>query len=404
MAPKQWGAIRRLPSGRYQASYAGPDGIRYTAPVTFSDDVSRPGGTKPRTGEEKAREWLRGQRTDIERGVWVSPALLKAEAEAAAKKAESERFGLYAQTWVAQRVSGKGEPLRPKTRAEYERQLAGGLSRFKNDRLTEITPARVRNWHADRMQSGKTAAGAEARLLRAILNTALVDGLIQSNPVPANLTRTQTGKKHRPPTLDELSVVLEEIGPFFRLAVLLAAYGGLRSGEWRALRRRDLTPSNGRVLVAVDRAAQYIPGHGWHVGPPKSAEGVRVVPLPSGLTGDVETHLNEFVGPFPDDLIFPPVGGDGFVHDRQFNRHWNRARDAAGIREAVREHDLRGFAGTMLAQSGATLRETMAFLGHSTTAAAMAYQATTGREAELTDRMPLPVASPKTVRAINAPT
>jgi integrase len=398
MSEKQWGAIRKLPSGRYQASYVGPDGVRYAAPQTFSDDVRSPGGLKPRTGRDKAQEWLRARRSDIERGAWTSPRVLEAEAAAAAKKAESERFGLYAETWVSQRVSGKGLPLRPKTRAEYERQLRGGLSRFKGDLLTEITPARVRTWHADRMTSGKTAAGAEARLLRAILNTALVDGLITSNPVPSNLTRTQTGKKHRPPTIDELTVILDEIGPFFRLAILLAAYGGLRTGEWRALRRRDLTVSDGRVLVDVERAAQYIPRVGWVVGKPKSDEGVRIVPLPKGLTGDVETHLQQFVGPFPDDLIFPPVKSGAFLHDRQFNRHWNRARDAAGIRDVVREHDLRGFAGTAYAQSGATLRETMAFLGHSTTAAAMAYQATTGREAELTDRMPLPIAKPKLAR------
>jgi integrase len=350
---------------------------------------------KPRTARDKATAWLRAQRADIERGTWVSPRVLLAEAELAAKKAESERFGRYASTWVAQRVSGKGQPLRPKTRAEYERQLRSGLAKFKNDLLTEITPARVRNWHADRMQSGKTAAGADARLLHAILNTALVDGLIATNPVPANLTRTKTGLKHRPPTMDELTVVLDEIGPFFRLAILLAAYGGLRLGEWRALRRRDLVVSDGRVLVDVHRAAQYITREGWHVGPPKSEEGERVVPLPTGLTGDVEAHLAEFVGPFPDDLLFPPTRGDGFLHDRQFNRYWNRARDAAGIRTVVREHDLRRFAGTTHAQSGATMRETMAFLGHSTTVAAMAYQATTGREAELADRMPLPITKPK---------
>jgi len=36
MAPKQWGATRRLPSGRVQASYT-VDSIRFTAPTTFTD-------------------------------------------------------------------------------------------------------------------------------------------------------------------------------------------------------------------------------------------------------------------------------------------------------------------------------------------------------------------------------
>lgn len=33
---RSFGAIRRLPSKRYQASYAGPDLQRHVAPVTFT--------------------------------------------------------------------------------------------------------------------------------------------------------------------------------------------------------------------------------------------------------------------------------------------------------------------------------------------------------------------------------
>ncbi len=407
MSPKQWGAIRRLPSGRLQASYT-VAGIRYTAPTTFSDDVRTPGGTKPRTAEAKAQEWLRGVRVQVESGRWVSPEVEKERAEVEAKKSDAERFGKYARAWLDQRVNSKGQPLRPKTRAEYERQLDRGLSIFLDDRITAITPARVRAWHADRMKSGKTAAGAEARLLRAIMNTALVDGIITSNPVDSKLTRSQTGVKHRPPTLDELAVMLDTIDPKFRLALLLASYGGLRIGEWRALRRRDLTVEEDRVFVDVMRTAQYIVGQGWVVGEPKSAEGVRIVPLPKSLTDDVRLHLEAYVGAFGDDLLFHSSGSE-FVHDAQFNRSWNKARDAAGVRvrvedgryvSVVREHDLRAFAATMHAQSGATLRETMKLLGHSTTVAAMAYQATTGRESELADRMTLPPSKPKTMKAI----
>lgn len=394
--PESWGAIRKLPSGRYQASYVGPDGTRYPAPRTYDS-------------KDDARTWLAARRVEIQRGEWQSPADAAERAAAAAKIAEAEVFATYATTWISQRASSKGQPLRPKTRAEYERQLAKGLSTFASDRLVAITPARVRAWHAERMQTGATAAGAEARLLRAILNTAVLDGILSRNPVPGNLTKSQTGVKHRPPTLDELGAMLDTVGDFYRLPILLAAYGGLRLSEWRALRRRDLTSEQGRIIVNVDRAAVYVAGQGWHIGPPKSAEGVRAVTLPAALTPDVERHLVEYVGPFPDDLVFPPAGASEFLHDRQFNEAWNRARDAAGVRKRtgpttyrseVREHDLRAFAGTMHARSGATLRETMAFLGHSTTTAAMAYQALTGRDADLADRMPLPAsgARPKVTR------
>ena len=35
MGRRGFGMVRRLPSKRYQASYAGPDLVRYTAPSTF---------------------------------------------------------------------------------------------------------------------------------------------------------------------------------------------------------------------------------------------------------------------------------------------------------------------------------------------------------------------------------
>ncbi|MCL2515293.1 MAG: site-specific integrase [Microbacteriaceae bacterium] len=374
---ESWGSIRELPSGRLQARYS-VDGKTFTAPHTFD-------------AYEDARAYLAAVRTDITRGMWRSPDQLAAEAAENEKRAAAERFGLYAETWIAQRVTSKAKPLRPKTAAEYRRQLTRGLAIFADDRLTAITPARVRAWHADRMKIGPTAAGAEARLLRAVMGTAVHDGILSQNPVPTELTRTETGIAHRPPTLAELGIVLDTIEPFYRLAIVLSAYAGLRLSELRALRRSDLTIHEGRVLVRVERAAQYIAKEGWHVGPPKSAEGERTVPLPAALTGDVERHLAEFVGDFAASLIFAPSGLSKYVHDRQFNDAWNVARDAAGIRGKVRLHDLRGFAGTTFAQGGATLRETMAFLGHSTTDAAMRYQyAAADRLSDLADRMPLP--------------
>lgn len=388
--PESWGAIRKLPSGRYQASYVGPDAQRHNAPHTF-DAIA------------DARAWLAAQRVDIQRGTWKSPAALAAEADAAAKRAHAERFETYARNWVEQRRNSKGQALRAKTRTEYLRQLGAGLAVFADDALSEITPARVRAWHAARAKTAPTAAGAEARLLSAIMRTAVVDGIVAKSPVPANLTRTKTGRAHRPPTLDELGVLHDTMPAELQLAVLLAAYGSLRLGEWRALRRSDLALMEGRYMVSITRAAQYVNGVGWVVNAPKSDEGVRVVPLPASMTSAVEQHLTERVGPFAESLLFAPGGRTPFLTDRDWTRAWDAARDAAGVRAVVREHDLRAFAATMHARSGATLRETQKLLGHSTVAAAMQYQhATEDRLLELADRMPLPSSKPSNVRQLRA--
>lgn len=52
-----FGAVRKLPSGRYQASYLDPSGTRRTAPETF-------------TAKMDADAWLAMQRAAIESGSW----------------------------------------------------------------------------------------------------------------------------------------------------------------------------------------------------------------------------------------------------------------------------------------------------------------------------------------------
>ncbi|MGK0722601.1 tyrosine-type recombinase/integrase [Leucobacter sp. W1478] len=391
---ESWGRVRKLPSGRYQASYVGPDELTHTAPMTYSE-------------KGDAQAWLSGVRTDIERGKWKSP-----------RQAAAEVFGPYARAWIAQRVNSAGEPLRERTRAEYLRYLERGLAVFENERLDKISPAQVRTWHSARLEVGKTTAAREARLLRAVLNTALTDGIVTANPVDSKLTRSATGMKYRPPTEGELAAMLalfERDAPDMRLALILAAFGGLRLSEWRALRRSDVTLDGERYAVSVTRQAQRArrtktgepwaaKGDGkWIVGPPKSAEGVRVVLLPVWATAAVSEHLAEHVGKFPESLLFPPVGNAEFMDDNRFYRVWDRAREELKIKGTVREHDLRAFAGTYYARAGATLRETMALLGHSTTRAAMAYQHAVGdRAAELADRMPAPSAAPPLPKSLDA--
>jgi integrase len=373
---ESWGALRQLPSGRHQASYV-HNGTRFVGPHPFDT-------------KQDARAWLAGVRVDIQRDKWRDPRI-----------SQARHFGTYSDVWLTSRLSSKGELLRPRTHTEYRRQLDRGLAEFKPDRLSQITGARVRGWHSKRMkESGATAAAREAALLRAILTTAVLDELIDRNPVDPKLTRSSTGQKHRPPTLEELSAMVEAMAasaPHLKLAVLLAAYGGLRLSEWRALRRSDLMIDEDRVTVAVTRQAQRIARQGWVVGPPKSAEGIRMVPLPSSLTGDIHTHLSQHVGAFPGSLLFQPAGSSEFLHDTQFNVHRDKAREAAGVRtkegdafvSVVREHDLRHFHLSHFAQSGATLAELKARAGHSTTQAAMIYQhALVDRGAELADAMP----------------
>lgn len=66
---------------------------------------------------------------------------------------------------------------------------------------------------------------------------------------------------------------------------------------------------------------------------------------------------------------------------------WNDARESTGL-HAVRLHDLRHLGGTITAQTGATLKEIMERLGHSTVGAALRYQhVAENRAAEIASRL-----------------
>lgn len=56
-----FGRIRKLPSGRYQARYPGPDGVLRPADRTFATTTD-------------ADRWLAKKRIEIEDGRWIDPA------------------------------------------------------------------------------------------------------------------------------------------------------------------------------------------------------------------------------------------------------------------------------------------------------------------------------------------
>ena len=83
-------------------------------------------------------------------------------------------------------------------------------------------------------------AAKSYRVLRAILNTAVSDGLITRNPC----TIRGAGIEHAPerPMLATITVLelAESIESRLRCLVLLGGFGGLRTGELLGVQRRDI--------------------------------------------------------------------------------------------------------------------------------------------------------------------
>jgi integrase len=339
-SPRGWGAVRRLPSGRYQASYLDASGTRRNAPDTF---ITR----------GAADAWLARQRAALDAGTFRDPL------------AGTITFGAYASTWLAERE------LKPRTRDGYRRLLDRLLlPAFGKTPLRAITPASVRSWYAS-LDPGTPVLRAHAyALLRTILRTAEADDLIPANP--ARIRRAGAARRSvriEPATLAELARIADALPNRLRLIVLLAAWCGLRYGELAELRRGDLDLAH--AIVRVRRAVARTDG-GWVVGEPKSAAGIRDVSIPPHLLPAVESHLAEHTGPEPGALLFPGQLG-GYLSPASLYDHYYPARAAAG-RPDLRFHDLRHTAAVLAATTGATLAELMARLGHASPGAAMRYQ------------------------------
>lgn len=185
----------------------------------------------------------------------------------------------------------------------------------------------------------------------------------------------------------------------YRAMVLLAAWCALRFGELTELRRRDIIivePTDEQLVTAIANSEDPPEAYGtirveravvrteagFVPTTPKSDAGRRDVEIPPHLLPAIKDHLERFVDPDKDGLLFPAAHG-GHLAPATLYRRFYTARSAAK-RDDLRWHDLRHSGAVLAAATGATLAELMARLGHSTPQAAMRYQhAAQGRDRQI---------------------
>jgi integrase len=190
-----------------------------------------------------------------------------------------------------------------------------------------------------------------------------------------NPCRIETGGREESPerrTLP-LPVVFEiaaAIPVRYRVLVLLATFTSLRWGELVALRRGHID-LNACEIGVIETTAQLDTG-ALVAETPKSRAGVRTVAFPPELVPELRWHLERFAEPGEQGLLFVGPQG-GRLRRGNFRKIRVKACTKAGA-PGTHFHDLRHTGGTLAAATGASLRELMARLGHSSTRAAMIYQ------------------------------
>jgi len=349
---REFGAVRRLPSGRWQAKYRHPRTNQFiVAPSTFAlkGDATR---------------WLAGIQRDIESGAWIDPAW------------GTVTLGAYAVTWLAQRT------LRPRTVELYEGLLDRYiLPELGPVELGELSPREVRTWHAELLRRGRPGPVTVAkayRLLRTICETAVSDEMIGRNPCNIKGAAVEHSPERPVLTVPEVEALADAIEERYGALVLLAAWCGLRVGEALALTRADVDLEEG--TVRIDKSAAELKSGERIVGPPKTKAGIRVVYVPPHVVPELRAHLESFVGPDESDVVFTGTLGQP-VRRASLYTAWLRAADEAGLK-GVRIHDLRHTGATLAAATGASTRELMLRLGHASSDAALRYQHATANRDE----------------------
>ncbi|CAL8969573.1 Tyrosine recombinase XerC [Tessaracoccus sp. O5.2] len=394
------GSIEQLPSGRYRAYYR-YEGRKFTGPHTFDSHAA-------------AVAWLSTERSERARGTWKDPELGRVKLRDWATTWLNSRVNLADSTrrnhlhslnrWVLPYLGDRdlGDLTAPMVRQWFTTVSADAHAAATQPRPSGHTthghPARqwarehgydvkptgrlprhvLAAWQAATQRPTETSApgtnatrpGAVAacnayRTLRACLNAAVRDGLMDSSPCKVEGAGQVKHPERIPATPDEVAALVELMPADLAAAVWVAAWSGLRYGELFALARKHVDLSRGTLTVhrTLTRARTF--------GAPKTASSVRTVWLPDFVTQALSRHMDQHTGPGPDALIFAAATGAP-ARQAHVNKHFRRAARAIG-RDDLHWHDLRHTGATLAYTAGGTVRDVQRRLGHSTARAAMIY-------------------------------
>lgn len=278
-------------------------------------------------GKKDALEALRGLRSELEGQV-----------------PNSETFAAYAASWALQRRNsgqfGVGT-------LENDRRNVDALCRVIGaERMDALTPALCREALSvakhDFNASGRTLSNTTMNKMQvtfnAIMQQAADDGVISSNPLARmKLPRVDTPEKR---ALDDaqLSALLDALDAMEVdgrvMAVYLMCELGLRRGEACALLDEDVDGG----MVRVHLAAKERDGS---IGKPKSAAGIRVLPMTARLAKKVEewreVRRESGIGDAPT-LCCTSQGGT--LWPQKLDWWWRRHRDGLGA-PGLTMHELR---------------------------------------------------------------
>lgn len=350
MSRSGFGSIRKLPSGRYQARYT-YNSYPVKAPLTFDS-------------KKEAENWLTLQKAAILTGDLTLNKIAYREN----RQAEDMTLRQLMDKWLETKKREIAYSSFTQTQWNCDR-----LERdFEGKTVQQINENEIKAWvDSISLKLKKGTVVKYITLMKQIMRFAVDKGVIAQNPVSTGLLPKKASVHRTRYTLEEgeLEKLVAVSQESFKLFIYLGAVLGLRKGEILGLKPTDLKGG----ALRIRRSWGLVGKRTFGYKPTKTEGSNRDVPVPDWLAKKWEEHAAKFA---LGEVMFP--GRDGKpLGLSPFNDKWNRVRKGAGVNPKLHFHDLRGYAATEFVKKGATEREVMALLGHTSTQVSLSYQKAT---------------------------
>jgi integrase len=326
--------IRKLPSGKWQATIYLPDGKRRTYTSTLKGE---------------AREWGAIHEARVRRGEWVEPRSTRVFYED------------WRNRWWDSRV------IEEETRRTDAGTMAKWVDPVWSGRLLpSISRMEVQSWvrQMTRDGAGPHAVRRAYNLLSTMMGAAALEGIVAQSPCRRIDLPAAPPKAPEWFTPEQVRRILVELPEHHALAAALMCWTGLRWGEMAGLRCRDVDFDRGRVLVVgvrtqLGRWKEY----------PKSSRSRREVPCPAPILAALRELVGERAGDVP---VFTTNRQARPLSAANWRVVWAAALERAGVPYRG-PHTCRHTAASWLVQAGVPLYDVQRLLGHESYATTARY-------------------------------